>query len=420
VYKRQDFLELYEREKKVFQIIGKVEERGLSYNAFKSRSKAKKVQVEIDDLKQQLCACAGYDFNPDAPAQVIKALRHLGINDKLLLLKGKITTRADILRNSLKVIKKEKLTKFINLLLTRRGYAKVANTYLRPFAYRARLNNNIIYTSINPTDSRTGRMACKSPNLQNIPNPVSRKTGEQNIVRSCFTCRPGFHNYFFDYVQMEMAVFGLFANESRILEGYAAGEDIHGHMAAYLFGDDYTKDQRGIMKNINFGVIYGMGLKTMCLMYQMDYEKAKKLYRIYFKEFPTIRQFQEECRQRLIQDGYVQDMFGRRYSIPVGQAYKAVNALVQGSCAQIFKIGLIKVYKWLKHQTIESNILLPIHDELMIESREWKQPEEERLFTAGVKINMEMIEQMLDVGLQLRVSVAKTSTNWSEKKEIKC
>jgi len=413
---KPDFSQLYAREKKVFHIINKVEARGLAFDTVKAKRKRKLINCKITRLKSQMKVMLDHEVNFNSPPQVLKALLSIGVPEKLLLKKGKLTTGEKVVQAALRRIKRKQPAKFVKLLMNYRSHCKVSNTYLEPRIKRAEQNNGTLYCSVNPTDTRTGRMA--SPD-HNIPEPTVRRTGRTNPVRECFICRDGFHNYYFDYVQMEMAKFGLLANEERILKGYKRGEDIHRTMAEYIFGKGCSDFQRNVTKNISFGIIYGMGIKAMAVLYEMDYEEAKEFYNIYMEEFPSIRAFQEECKQRLQLDGYVRDYFGKIYHLSPHEAYKAVNALVQGSCAQTFKVALINIDKFLTNYPVETYILLPIHDEFMIESRIWRQKTREKQFIKKISNLMVDIEQLDDYDFKLRVDVAKSKTSWAEKERIK-
>lgn len=411
---KEDYAELYEREKKVFHIINKVESVGLAFDSKKARQEAGKLLVETRQQRSQLQRLARYRFNPNAPGQLRKALISAGLSDEMLTSKGKTTTDAPTLNKIAGQLKGRQKT-FVDILLDYRNKTKITNTYLLPLAERAEQNNGIILASINPSDTRTGRMASREPNLQNIPEVKGRRSGKENPVRECFVCRPGFCNYYFDYSQIEMAVFGLYAQEERILSGYNNGEDIHLTMAKIIFGDKCTDYERGITKNINFGIIYGMGIRTMSQLYKMQESEARKFMRIYFEEFPAIQSYQEECKQELQQYGFVQDWFGRRYHISVHEAYKAVNAIVQGSCAQIFKIALINIDELIDE---DSHIILPIHDEFILEHLPFSSKIQEKNWCDEISDKMASIEQLIKRNLKLRISVKKSSTSWSEKKEL--
>lgn len=414
---KPNFTQVYQREKQVFHLINKIESRGLAFDVKKARRKNKTIKINLKSLKSRMS-----DINPDSPAQVLSHLQSLGVPDKLLMKKGKLTTEGKTLQQALLSIRKSKIREFVETLLEYRSLKKISGTYLEPFVKKAESNNGVIHCSINPTDARTGRMTSTKPDLFNIPETKVRSTGKTNPVRECFIVREGFANYYFDYAQMEMGIFGLLAGDTRIIEGYQKGEDLHDYMAQIIW-PQYDKDPkfwRGVTKNINFGIIYGMGIRTMALLYEIKESEARRYFNIYMEEFPSVREYQEECRQKLLIDGWIWDWFGRRYCLSPGEAYKAVNAIVQGSCAQIFKIALLEVDKFLNTDLSfgESNILLTVYDEIQLESA-CKSPQAIRWLTSNIVACMTNISQLLERDFRLRVDVSKSMTNWAKKKKVK-
>ena len=415
----ENFSELYEREKKVYYKVNKIESYGMAFDAPKARRSAKNPMREMDKSCKEMNQIAGREFNPRSPQQVVAILKEISVPVKDLTLKGKVTTVADVLNRALRRTKKTKVKKFIPELLNYRSHIKIVNTYLNPLAERAERNDGVVYTSINPADTRTGRMMSRSPDLLNIPEPVVRKSGHINPVRECFVCRPGCHIYYFDISNQEMALFGLYTGSDLILDTYAKGGDIHGKMASYLYGKNYTDRERGLTKNNNFGIIYGMGIRGMALMYGLEESEAKKNMSIYLREFPFVKDFQEQCKDELYSQGYVEDYFGKRYHIPVGEAYKAVNALVQGGSAQSFKIGFLNVDdNYLPTLDWEANIILPVYDELQIESKIIRSRNREREFIHTLPEFMVDVPQLTSRGLKFRVDVKKSTTNWAEKEKL--
>jgi len=403
----RDFSEHYKREMKVIDVVSRIESRGMAFNSKRARQAARYPRRRMRECMETMKLLGG-DSLTMHPPKLVKAMKSLGIKERQLKDKGKVTTGADVLRRVLNDAIPDRAREFIESLLTYRDYQKVTNTYLLPLAKRAELNGGIVYTEINPSDTRTGRPASKSPNLLNVPNPESRKTGKKNVVRKCFVCRSGYSIYYFDVSQQEMAMFGLYAQDERILEAYEKGEDLHQYMADQLG----MPEKRKMVKNINFGVLYGAGTKTLKLMYGLTDDD----FRMYHNEFPSVRDFQSICEYELRQYGYVEDFFGRRYHIPVGQAYKAVNALVQGSCASAFKDGLIKVDELYTEKYPETHMILPVYDEIQCER---PHKSDEKTFCRRTIDCMGRIPQIEDRGLVFRVDVAKTNTNWAEKQELK-
>jgi len=125
-------------------------------------------------------------------------------------------------------------------------------------------------------------------------------------------------------------------------------------------------------------------------------KQAKEEMKIYNREFPFIHELQKRLEEELRFYGYVEDYFGRRYHVPYGQAYKSVNAIVQGGCAQAFKQGLLQV------------------DELL-ERKKWKS---EKQFCRSIIKAMSEVAELMRIGLKFRVDIAKTVTNWAKKETL--
>ena len=421
----RDFLELYERELEVMHAISKIECRGLAWDIKKAKRETRRLKKPMDAAEDTLKVYSGPDKAVSYWQTVRDTLYSLGITPKQLTVKKqgvtKITTDADKLNDLLRTTKRKRVQTYIETLLTYRAYKKTISTYLLPLTKIAEINNGIVYTSINPADTVTGRMASRDPNLHNIPtlNPRrGRTSGGENPVRSCFICRKGCVNYYFDQSQMEIAFFGLLANEPLILETYAAGGDIHAVMADTLYGKDHTEIERDRTKDTNYGIIYGMGIIGMAKARGVSIDEAKEFLRMYHRTFPSINAFLDECKFQLRYQGYVEDYFGKRYHVPLNQAYKAVNCLVQGGCASTFKVGLLAVVDMLKECHCPANILLPVHDEIIIEQKKY-QGYPERQFCQDVVHCMTEIPVLLDRGLRLRVDVKKSTTSWAEKVPVK-
>ena len=443
------YWDLYRRERKIIDVVIKIEEAGLAWDVEKGKKEIEKLMPKMEEAEEIVSnVYEGFyshvrdeaikDYNlikeyyvlkdyPDqgeikrlqkemklkwafGPDKILDMLLKLGVKKKELKSKGKVTTSEDVLRRCLVEGVTEKAREFIENLMTYRAYAKITNTYLKPLTAMAERNDGIIYTNINPTNTRTGRPASCDPNLLNVPR--SKKVGrEDNPVRACVTPREGKVIYYFDVAQQEYAVLLLYVQQYEMLERYMDGGDIHQTMADVLGMD------RDSTKNCNFGVTYGLSAKGMAMMYGMTVKQAKDNMEMYREKFPFIQDFQRECERKLRRDKYVEDFFGRRYHVPVGQAYKAVNALVQGGCAQSFKIGLLNVDQHLNYAHRESaHILLPVYDEIQIEAD--MAGLREGPFCRHIIEGMTDIPQLVSRGLRLRVDVKKSTTNWAEKVEV--
>lgn len=411
-----EYRDLYLRERKIISVVIKIEEAGMGWDIERGKREIAKNKPKIAEALKTFTDLGNKSQEnfTTHPPKVVKALKFLGVKEKQLKLKGKVTTGRAILEQCLVEGVSEKAEEFIKSLMNYRDYTKITNTYLKPMTAMAVRNDGIIYTNINPTNTRTGRPACTDPNMLNIPKPKVKKGREENPVRACVVPREGKVIYYFDVAQQEYAVLLLYVEQYEMLKAYTEGADIHQIMADILGRD------RDSTKNCNFGVTYGLSVAGMAMMYGLTKKQAKADMDLYRRKFPFIQEFQRKCKSELRQFGYVEDFFGRRYHVPVGQAYKAVNAVVQGGCAQAFKIGLLNVDEHLDYgHRDNAKIILPVYDENQIEvDMEKDGGLIEKPFCQHIIDAMTDIPQLLERGLRLRVDVKKTMTNWAEKVEV--
>jgi len=410
-YMVDEYADIFDREMAVTHVITKIEEAGMGFDVERGRAELKALLPKIKLKRRILDELSPPDFTL-GPKKILAALKFLGVKSKQLKVKGKETTAVDTLNQAVRDGVPKRAERFIKVLLDFRAYNKIANTYLKPFTEQAERTGGTVYTTINPTDSRTGRPASRDPNLLNIPNQDVKQRGRQNHVRDCFVPRDGKAIYYFDVSQQEMAMFLSYAGANDMLEAYLDGADLHQHMADLLG----RPEKRKIIKNQNFGVIYGLGIRAMAASQNLTIEQAKKEMKIYNREFPFIRELQLRLEEELRFYGYVADYFDRRYHVPFGQSYKAVNAIVQGGCAQAFKQGLLQVDELYERKYKDAKIILPVYDELMVE-REIKR--DEKMFCRETMKTMSEVAELMDVGLKFRVDIARTTTNWAEKESLK-
>ncbi len=441
--------EAYMRERHIFNIVMNIEETGVQFSRIRAKQELRKLQIRVPGLEKRLYRLFGARFNYASPKQLLPVLIYIGIPATLLRKKEKggkykPTTEKATLETALtKITKKRKhIQKFVDVLFELRSIAKLCNTYLSPLYLRAKNNHGIVYCNINPTDTRTGRMSSSGPNLQNIPRPSSG-FGDSNPVRRCFTCRPGYTNFFLDYSQMEMWLFAILAEETRMLTALKAGADIHSTVSVDVYKDKAFNSKgearliiqdsklveanmddlnRFKCKKVNFGIIYGMGFKALAVAIKGKELEGYDLRNNYLKTYPRVVGFMEENTDKLRTLGYVEDLFGRRYNLTVRNAYKATNCLVQGGCAQILKIALIAIALYLKHLPSYSGLrvrmILLIHDEIMIQV-----PNAAYLHWDTIlrNINRQMVRipQLLDIGIKLTVDKKCSTDSWESKQSYK-
>jgi DNA polymerase-1 len=434
--------DIYKRERAVMNVVKGIERRGLFFDVERAKHESKEIGKQIPKLKKQLIKIAGVDFNPASPKQLQKVvIKNLGVDKKLLWdgKKKKVTTgKEQLLKTRIKIMENKRFFDFVETLLELRAYSKLNGTYLKPLIKRAQHTGGIIYFNLNPTDTRTGRMASNDPNLQNIPRPTDKDNKEKhNPVRSCFRSRKGYHTFYVDYSQMEMWITAIETGDERMLAALLSGADIHASVAAEIYGDEaiddsgeeyliyldgkkykakISKDKRFKCKAVNFGIIYGMGFKALAVQIKSPEVEAFDLRKNYLRTYSGINRHNAENKKALCKYGYVTDMFGKRYDIEISGSYKALNAQVQGGCAQITKMALLKINKYFKSfpKKYRPHLLNVIHDEIVFEV-----PDCAKKFWPEILYNVERmmvrVPELLKRGITLMCDGKMTNVDWESK-----
>jgi len=206
-----------------------------------------------------------------------------------------------------------------------------------------------------------------------------------------------------------------FCKDKSLVDAFIQDKDIHLETASRLFGKDNAVQKRGIAKSINFGLIYGMGSKKLSQTLKIPLKDAKAYIESYFELFPTIRNFLDSQKSFLLENGYSQTLLGHRRYFDFKNATEfmranylreGVNAIFQGSAADLIKLSMCEIYKRYKHSKLK--MLLQVHDELIFESPK----EEARDYAEQVAHIMNHIYK-LEVPLKCGISIG---SNWAKLK----
>lgn len=415
--------EVYKREMQLLPVITKIERRGMRFDCRRARKEIHNLLKQKERLEHRLSRYSKKSYNPHSPVQLLPVLLKNGISKALLTSEGKLTTEKEVLVKARIQLGGKRGEGLLSLVLDLRSTTTLVTRYLLPLLKRARLNGGIIFYSINPADTRTGRMTATNPSMQNLPRPKSGYKGH-NPVRACFVCRAGFWMYFFDYVTVELVMLGILANEASILDWFHKGLDLHKRMGRAIFGNkDITVGNlvgtREVAKHVSYAYIFGAGVGGLMRDFRMTEGEANRCLRVYEETFPGFPTYRKKCKDDIVRQGYVEDLFGKRYRIGEEEAYKAPNAVVQGGCAQLLKIASLQVEEYQEDQPTSDGIhvLLPLHDEFVLERRQSTRVRE-RDFISSVRECMEIVPVLTQHGIRLRVDVARTKTNWTAKKEL--
>ena len=233
------------------------------------------------------------------------------------------------------------------------------------------------HTTYLQTGSQTGRLSSTDPNLQNIPI----RNEESHRIRAAFEVGDGYETLLTaDYSQIEMRIMAHLSGDAGLIEAFNSGEDLHRFVGSRVFGvapADVTPAMRTKVKAMSYGLVYGLSAFGLSKQLRIDQSEAKLLMTEYFARFGAVRDYLRESVAQARVDGYTETIFGRRRPFPdltspnrvlrENAERAALNAPIQGSAADIMKLGLLHIHDQLVREGLRSRVLLQIHDELVVE-----------------------------------------------------
>ena len=170
-------------------------------------------------------------------------------------------------------------------------------------------------------------------------------------------------------------------NSSTEIKSYNEGKDIHSLTASQIFNvpiNEVTPNQRREAKAVNFGIIYGISDYGLSQNIKTTRDKAKRYIASYFERYPKVKEFMNNNVAFAKEHGYAVTKFGRIRKIPELSASKyftrsfgervAMNMPLQGTASDIIKLAMIAVTNKLKEGGLKSQLILQIHDELIIDT----------------------------------------------------
>lgn len=375
------------------------------------------VQVEINECEtqEQLLTEKIQAIASEHGMENFKVRSHL--ERKLLLNKIGISAVDSTDKEHLISMKIAHPHELFDLILQYRFHSQLRGTFLENFRDRSDEQGRL-HCQFKVGDTRTGRLSCIQPNLQNIPRTSTTLDDVEleSPVRKCVIGRPGFEYLHFDYSQVEMRVFAYFCQERSMLETLSNGGDLHSLTAEMVFGDS-EKQSRQRAKAINFGIIYGMGVRTLSNRLLVPESEGRKIKSKYYETFPGIPQLQDELRRECYRKGYIEDPVGRRYYLTMDKIYKAVNAKVQGFSSGILKRAVVKTDAYFTRLK-NTGIINLIHDEIVVERPVTSVDERMAVVLRVVKLMESSMQGIPRELLYPKVEVEIEDGNWSNKVKI--
>lgn len=417
---RRNLRQVYEKiELPLIPIVKKMESRGVKIDRALLNKLSTDYHRELDSLEKKIHELAGMEFNINSPKQLGEVLF-----DKLLLTAKNLKKTSGGARST-RESELEKLRDshpIVPLIFEYRELQKLLSTYIDAIPPLLDSNDRL-HSHFISAGTTTGRMASIDPNLQNIP--VKSELGK--AIRGAFIADKGYKLCSFDYSQIELRIAAFLSGDEKLLEIFRKGEDVHTSVASFVFKvpmDKVTSDMRRQAKVINFGIIYGMGVVALRQNLGTTRDEAQKFLNDYFETFNGLATYLDGVKAETERKGYTETYFGRRRyfegiksEIPYIKASAermAINAPIQGTEADIIKLAMIAIDKYIDESGLSEKIhpVLQVHDELVYEVKE---EEVSKIVGQIEKIMEAVMTQDETKGVALKASMA-VGNNWGELK----
>lgn len=324
-------------------------------------------------LEKEIYELAGVKFNIASPKQLGEVLfDKMKLVDKPKKTKtGQYATGEDILSglaNNHPIAAK---------ILDFRELQKLKSTYVDALPSLISAQDGRIHTSYNQAVAATGRLSSTNPNLQNIP--IRTEKGRE--IRKAFV--PRGEEYVLmaaDYSQIELRIMAAFAKDASMIEAFKNGRDIHATTASKIFKVDLEQvdgDMRRKAKTANFGIIYGISAFGLSQRLGIPRREASDIIEAYFSEFASVKAYMDKVINDAREQEYVETILGRRrYLRDINSKNatmrgfaerNAINAPIQGSAADMIKVAMINIHRWMQQEKLKSKMILQVHDELVFD-----------------------------------------------------
>ncbi|MDR1936584.1 MAG: DNA polymerase I [Candidatus Accumulibacter sp.] len=391
-------------------ILYRMERTGVLIDADLLARQSNELGKRLMELEQRAYELAGQPFNVNSPKQLADILfGKFGLPVKRKTSSGAPSTDEEVLSELALDYPLPKL------LLESRQLAKLKGTYTDKLPKMVNPGTGRVHTNFAQAVAVTGRLASNDPNLQNIPV----RTAEGRRIRAAFIAPPGARVVSADYSQIELRIMAHLSQDARLTEAFAHGEDVHRATAAEIFGVtplEVSPDQRRVAKVINFGLIYGMSAFGLARQLDLERGAAKNYIDRYFARYPGVAGYMESTRDAAKINGYVETVFGRRLWLPElaaaqagrrqGAERAAINAPMQGTAADLIKLAMIAVQRWIDREKLRTKLILQVHDELVLEVPDDELPQARAALPP-------LMTQVAELRVPLAVEIG-VGANWDE------
>lgn len=380
----------YEIEFPLAPVLEAMEFEGVKIDVDSLKSFGDELQLLIEEFTRQIYLAAGEEFNINSTKQLQTILFN-----KLNLSTGRKTkTGFSTDARSLENLRGEH--EIIEMILSYRQAAKLKSTYADALPNLINPKTGRVHTEFNQTVASTGRLSSVNPNLQNIP--IRTEMGKE--IRKAFVPRDKNHVLLSaDYSQIELRIMASICSDEGLIKAFNAGEDIHRSTAALVFmvdPKDVTPDMRRKAKEVNFGILYGIGPFGLKTRLGVTQQHAKEIIETYFNTFKRVKHFMDNSVSKAREKGYAETLSGRRRflrninsSNRVVRQFEervAINMPIQGTAADMIKIAMLNIHNEMIKKKFKSKMVLQVHDELLFDAHK-DEVEELRLIVKELMAN---------------------------------
>lgn len=407
---------LKEIETPLLKILAKMELNGIAVDLNRLKELSNDLEIEVKKITKRIYSMAGMEFNISSPVQ----LRQVLFEEMDIPIEGIKKGKTGLSTAAAELEKMRGLHPIIEEIVNYRELTKLQNTYVDVLPKLINKKTGRVHTTFNQAVTATGRLSSSDPNLQNIP--IRTELGRE--IRKTFVAEKKNVLLSADYSQIELRIVASLAEDKKMIEIFKRDEDIHKATAAAINGvslDKVTKEMRNAAKQVNFGVLYGMGSYGLSWRTDLTPAAAKKFIDKYFTEFSGVKKYIENIIALTKKEGYCETLFGRRRYLPEIHASNfqirsaaermAINHPVQGTAADLIKMAMIDIDKKIKANADKFGkgkvrMLLQVHDELLFEVQKGLEDD------LG-KIVKEVMESAVVLRVPIKVEINK-GKSWGE------
>jgi len=385
-------------------VLARMEFAGIALDVGYLASMSKDLERQLDGLIRDIHALAGETFNINSTQQLGEILFNRLNLPTVRKTKTGFSTDVGVLETL------RGLHPIIEKILEYRQLTKLKSTYVDALPTLVNPKTGRVHTSFNQTIAATGRLSSSDPNLQNIP--IRTEIGR--AIRKAFVPGgPGLLLMSADYSQIELRVMAHVSGDEGLVGAFRNDEDIHTTTAAKVFGieaKDVTRDMRRKAKEVNFGIMYGIGPFGLGNRLEISQTEAKDIIARYFERFPRVKQYINDTIDTARRLGYVSTLLGRRRYLPDissrNQAVRsnaerqAINMPIQGTAADMIKLAMITLDREITGRKLKGRMLLQVHDELVFELPLSEKETMEKLVAETMRMAMPLnVPVKVDVGI---------------------